>query len=381
MFGMFLCRAQGQPELFQLYITPILQGRNHTMRKIALGLSCAAILATASTSFAAIGVIVNETFDYANTAAMSAVWAGFDGTLETELDYDLDGIPDEFGTFAFHPGGSINAMPLAAPVVASSTEWIKLSVDIFDDDTSLDPFFPLNPDNKRMSLGLRDTTVPSNIIELGMYNAVTDAHFAYRAILFGSAGDDPNWAGWDLGTEAVGADPAVPVNRFRGAGWHRYSVTITPDTLIFEFDLDRDGTIDGTDTYTIGVESGPIGFNELRFGGPSGITSGGGGVTFDNVVLEIIAAQTALVGDLNSDGFVGIDDLSIVLANWNQTVPPGDPLADPSGDGFVGIDDLNQVLGNWNAGTPPPAAGAAVPEPASLALLSLGAVAMLRRRR
>ena len=50
---------------------------------------------------------------------------------------------------------------------------------------------------------------------------------------------------------------------------------------------------------------------------------------------------------------VGIDDLNIVLSNWNLAVPPGDPLADPSGDGFVGIDDLNVVLGNWNAGTPP----------------------------
>ncbi len=62
---------------------------------------------------------------------------------------------------------------------------------------------------------------------------------------------------------------------------------------------------------------------------------------------------SAIPGDLSGDGFVGLTDLNIVLGNWNQNVPPADPLADPSGDGFVGIDDLNAVLGNWNAGTPP----------------------------
>jgi PEP-CTERM motif len=87
-----------------------------------------------------------------------------------------------------------------------------------------------------------------------------------------------------------------------------------------------------------------------------------------------------LAGDLNGDGFVGIGDLNIVLGNWNATVTPGDPLlGDPSGDGFVGIEDLNTVLGTWNNGTPPPAS--VVPEPASLALISMGGLVVLRRRR
>ncbi len=86
-----------------------------------------------------------------------------------------------------------------------------------------------------------------------------------------------------------------------------------------------------------------------------------------------------LTGDLDGDGFVGIADLNIVLGNWNQNVTAGTD-ADPNGDGFVGIGDLNVVLGVWNVGTPP-AAGAAVPEPASLALLGAGALWVARRSR
>ncbi len=111
----------------------------------------------------------------------------------------------------------------------------------------------------------------------------------------------------------------------------------------------------------------------------------GGGLAFDvlyglnDVTLEVIS--TLLVGDYNADGFVGIEDLNLILGNWNATVTPFDLLAgDGTGDGFVGIEDLNQVLGNWNAGTPPPP-GAAVPEPGTLALLGLGAIAVMRRRR
>jgi hypothetical protein len=63
----------------------------------------------------------------------------------------------------------------------------------------------------------------------------------------------------------------------------------------------------------------------------------------------------ALDGDLDGDSFVGISDLTIVLANWSQSVTPGDLLSgDPSGDGTVGIEDINVVLGNWNAGYPLP---------------------------
>ncbi len=91
---------------------------------------------------------------------------------------------------------------------------------------------------------------------------------------------------------------------------------------------------------------------------------------------------TSIDGDLDGDGFVGIDDLNIVLAKWNQQVAARDPLkGDPSGDGFVGIDDLNLILANWNNGTPPLGqAQANIPEPGFWGLLAAGSLCLSRRR-
>lgn len=94
-----------------------------------------------------------------------------------------------------------------------------------------------------------------------------------------------------------------------------------------------------------------------------------------------VAILAAIDGDLDLDGFVGIDDLNLVLGAWNQSVTAGNAQAgDPSGDGFVGIDDLNIVLGNWNAGTPPATDRPHIPEPSTLSLLSVIGLATLRRR-
>jgi len=101
-----------------------------------------------------------------------------------------------------------------------------------------------------------------------------------------------------------------------------------------------------------------------------------------NQFVTITQGVTLLAGDFDGNGFVGIDDLNILLANWNTTVTAGDlTVGDADGTGFIGVDDLNILLANWNAGTLPTPPGTVIPEPASLALLGLGGIAMLRRRR
>ncbi len=99
-----------------------------------------------------------------------------------------------------------------------------------------------------------------------------------------------------------------------------------------------------------------------------------------SAVVTTQLPTASIVGDLNGDGFVGIEDLNLVLGDWNAS-PPTDPAADPTGDNFVGIEDLNVVLGNWNAGTPPPGeASVTVPEPGTLVVLTIGAISLMRRQ-
>ena len=78
--------------------------------------------------------------------------------------------------------------------------------------------------------------------------------------------------------------------------------------------------------------------------------------------------QTAIPGDANLDGKVDINDLTIVLSNYNgtgMTWAHGDFV----GDGTVDINDLTIVLTNYNRSLGSAAAGMApVPEPAAIVL-------------
>ena len=94
--------------------------------------------------------------------------------------------------------------------------------------------------------------------------------------------------------------------------------------------------------------------------------------------IQFLLVPDDLPGDVNGDGWVGGDDLSIILTNWGLSGQSREQ-GDLTGEGFIGGDDYSEVLTYWGTGTPPDSLVTSIPEPATLALLLLGALAMLRR--
>jgi len=86
-------------------------------------------------------------------------------------------------------------------------------------------------------------------------------------------------------------------------------------------------------------------------------------------------------GDANGDHSVDGGDLALMGGSWNQSGKVW-AQADFNGDGAVDGGDLALMGGNWGwALSAAPSEGVALPEPATLAMLGLGALVTIRRRR
>ncbi|MCA9240250.1 MAG: PEP-CTERM sorting domain-containing protein [Planctomycetales bacterium] len=367
-------------------------------------LSCLLLALSAPCLVLADTTIVEEDFEsYADSSALYSVWSPPDGTTfngqlvdeNFEIFINLDDPIQPVGANAFPSGGQgvehiggqvLEYQPLrtSGPIMPTATQSIVLQGDIFDIGAI---------GNKRMSIGLRSST-PNNIVEIGHYNE-SSVEFANRTILFESpspVANQPNWQFYTLPVELDRPEDADEITTLADIGetWSTHRVTITPTTVTYEIDLFRDG-IDartgqpGFDA-EMTFEAAPFanGFDSLRIGGPSNVTSGGnlfyGGVIFDNISLKLVDVATVLVGDYNGDTIVDAADYTL----WRDTL--GDSVAQGSGadgnnNGVIDTGDYQVWVDNYGMTAGLSASLGAAPEPSAVLLLLAGCGAAALRRR
>ena len=173
----------------------------------------------------------------------------------------------------------------------------------------------------------------------------------------------------------VGQQAVVTIPYHDGGGNVNFLVNPALGGSIINVGDFTDAAIDGATINGVSVSvSGTYRNGVITLAGPIDQVLIGG----QEVLLDDIYWGDSLNGDLNGDGYVGLDDLDIILNNWNKHVVSGNlAYGDVSGDGFVGLDDLDIVLNNWNNGTPP--TPSAIPEPASGLLFVLASMCVARR--
>lgn len=365
-------------------------------------------------------VVVDDFESYTSDAELLDAWTPFDGSdflddngtiLTTDPDEfyggNIDGQAAEFcggasggsvcGAGLPQGGGTVNRWNEALNIAPSPTQNIELSFDFGDDALS---------NNKRLTVGLRNTSSVENIIELGLYNGDPeldlDPGFSYRAQLF-FVGEEsnPNWVNFadeTLMDQALpeGLDSPGPV----GAGVHRFKAIISTDQIEFSLDLYGDGVTNDPEDPMIGVGPEGVdamdtvfvvttdnGFDDLRFGIPShldssGTTAAGAFAAFDNISLRLVDVEPPSGNaDFNDDGRV--DGQDFLIWQRGSGIMGGATLSDGDANGDMNVDGEDLNLWQSQYGSAPPNTIFAVPEPAA-AILLLSAIvpySLIRRKR
>ena len=146
---------------------------------------------------------------------------------------------------------------------------------------------------------------------------------------------------------------------------------------VFETDAGDQGFLELGYDYveSLGLSAGAIYDIDLK------VTDSEGLFDTASAILRIFP-DPAEFGDSNIDGVVDEADLANLVAQFGG--PPDANSADFNGDGWVDLADFAIMRGNFGAvlvSAPDAEFGATTPEPATLSLLALGGLAVLRKRR
>jgi len=142
-------------------------------------------------------------------------------------------------------------------------------------------------------------------------------------------------------------------------------------------------TVDNVEhIYLPSITAGTYDIEVLKHGGAAGNPN-----WVSDTEKYSLAWSTTLYGDINDDGKVDAADLLTLLKHYNST-ESGWSIGDLNGDNSVGAGDLLTLLKNYNQSLTPAASPsgrifaltAAVPEPASLAVLASVALLLAARR-
>jgi len=321
-------------------------------------------------------VIVNENFEsYADNAALRAQWVPNQSPNNGYLwSTNMFANPDAFpsgGNGVDHIGGNVMVWNTPLSLQPSATQNVVLEADIYDNATSA---------NKRMSIGLRQNVGIANLFEMGAWQAAPAPYYSFRMVGFPGAQLPPEAdGGWVKLTNMVDDQGSPITNNGPVLGWHRFRVVFAETGATITLDLNRDGNINGTAVIPLGYAAG--GFENLRIGSPSGVTSAGGGLVFDNVKLTLIDVMAGNNADFNGNGVVDAADYTVWRNNLGLVGTGTRATGDANGD--TNVDQTDYALWKSSFGTMPGSGaigGVAVPEPASLLLLMVGAAAATRRR-
>jgi hypothetical protein len=145
--------------------------------------------------------------------------------------------------------------------------------------------------------------------------------------------------------------PSLPQVRFSSLGIESQNTSVAADGLLVTLTID-----------TTGISAGS--FPLLLDGVLPQLTNGPFATDFAGMMAEITSGQiivepASLPADLTGNGFVDFQDLTILLANWNQEVSAAEGNLVDAGGTPVNFQDLTVLLAAWTgpggAGAPPAA--------------------------